>query len=312
MTKYHLTNHFNYFFKRLNPSITFTQIASSEHANITSLIENKNGLASSLSPICFLQGSYKHATAIYSINDVDIIVLCRLLQYPGNEFGVQWTRDQIFDTIAAPLKHDGRYSGKVRYNKGSMCIKVKLGIKIEILPVVFKAVNTDPNIEPFSLYRPDKRQWEDGYARYHQGYLTAKNQPEYTNGNFIPAIKVLKHLRSKFNQNAVSFHIECLLYSLPNNLFIGQPVEYIANMIRYISSTTTLKWWREREVRTPCGERRVFTDSEWNLKNWASFHKSLCLWAKIANAANQATNKERAITLWQLLLGKDFFPKEAS
>jgi len=311
MTKYLLTAHFNHFFKKLNPSPSFVQIAAREHTNITSLIENKNGIASSLSPICFLQGSYKQATAIYSINDVDIVALC-MLQYPGNEFGVQWTRDQIFDAIAAPLKHDRRYSGKVRYNKGSMCIKVKLGIKIEILPVVFKARNTDPNIEPFSLYRPDKRQWEDGYARYHQGYLTAKNQLEYTNGNFIPAIKVLKRLRSKFNQNVVSFHIECLLYSLPNNVFLGQPAEYIANMLRFISSATALKWWRERNVTTPCGERQVFTNSEWNIVTWIQFHKSLCLWAKIANAANQAPNKERAITLWQLLLGKDFFPKEAS
>jgi Second Messenger Oligonucleotide or Dinucleotide Synthetase domain len=229
MTIHALSANFSYFFGRINPSVSFQRQAASEHQTITALIEGAKGVASELSPKCFLQGSYRQETAIYTINDVDIVVLCGLTHPPvqGSLGGFQskfWTRDMIFDAIAAPLLNDMRYRNKVKYHNGSMCIKVDLGIKIEILPVVFKTGISDSTIEPFRLYRPEKQTWEDGYARYHQRWLTVKNKSAF--GNFIPAIKVLKHMRSLIGLQAVSFHIECLLYRLPDNVFFGSPADY--------------------------------------------------------------------------------------
>jgi hypothetical protein len=37
-----------------------------------------------------------------------------------------------------------------------MCVKVDLGIKVEILPVVFKQGTNDWQAEPFRLYRPER------------------------------------------------------------------------------------------------------------------------------------------------------------
>ena len=82
MAYFALSENFGAFFNRLNPSSTFEKRAASEHATITGLIEDRKGLAASLSPRCFLQGSYKQNTAIYTINDVDIVALCALWQ-PG-------------------------------------------------------------------------------------------------------------------------------------------------------------------------------------------------------------------------------------
>ena len=59
-----LGKHFGSFFRRPNPGSTFEQQASSEHSSIIRLIEDASGLAASLSPTCFLQGSYKQQTAI--------------------------------------------------------------------------------------------------------------------------------------------------------------------------------------------------------------------------------------------------------
>jgi len=72
-----------------------------------------------------------------------------------------------------------------------MCIKVGLGIQVEILPVVFKAGTVDPKQEPLVLYRPETRRWEDGFTRYHQWYLSDTNASNRTQGNFVPTIKVL-------------------------------------------------------------------------------------------------------------------------
>lgn len=158
-SRYALSDNFAYFFSMLNPIPSFERTASKEHQSITRLIENPDGPAGKLRPKCFLRGSYKQNTAIYTINDVDIVALCQL-QQPGSH----WGRDRIFDTVTARLLNDKRYRDKVRFGKGSMCIKVDLGIKIEILPVVFAAGNTDSKKEPFRLYRPQFKQWDDGYA----------------------------------------------------------------------------------------------------------------------------------------------------
>jgi hypothetical protein len=66
--------------------------------------------------------------------------------------GSSWDRSAIFDTVSAPFRNDWRYSDKVRYNSQSMCIKLDVEPRIEILPVVYKSGNYDPDKEPFRLY----------------------------------------------------------------------------------------------------------------------------------------------------------------
>ena len=312
MTVNALTANFNYFFKRLNPSPSFVQKAASEHGNIRTLIENPDGPASILSPTCFLQGSYKQDTAIDTINDVDLVVLCKLWQPGSHGPGARtYSRDEIFDIVASPLKADGRYRDKVRYGSESMCIKVDLGIKIEILPVVYKQGNSDATKEPFRLYRPENKQWEDGYAQYHQQLLTWKNSAAKTGGNFKPVIKVFKHLRTQYGIDTVSFHIESLLYSLPDHLFLGNPAEYITKLLNHLAKWSAEEWY-QTDIKTPCGERSIFSVSEWDPKGWESFHKLVHFWARCANVASATEDINMAIEAWQLLLGEYYLPKSVT
>jgi len=310
MAYWTLADHFAYFFNRLNPSATFEETAAREYSSIKGLIEKQDSPAAVLSPRCFLQGSYKQDTAIYTINDVDVVALCRLWQ-PGSGAVRSWNRDEIFRTLAAPLLGDRRYRDKVRYGPTSMCIKVDLGIKVEILPAVYKAGNSDFNVEPFRIYRPEKADWDDGYARYHQRFLTDKNGARRTEGNFIPAIKVLKHLRSRFSLDAVSFHLECLLYRLPDEAFRGAPADYIPTILGTIAADSADVWYG-RVVKTPCGERDIFVSSEWTKESWQRFHASVVKWAPVAREASRLTDKNEAIRYWQWLLSDDLFPQRVS
>ena len=310
MAEHALTRNFDHFFGKLNPRPTFEQRASAHYAAIKDLIEDRRGLASELSPICFLRGSYRNETATYTINDVDIVALCELWQ-PGSGSGSPWDRNAIFDTVAAPLRNYWRYSDKVRYNSQSMCIKLDVEPRIEILPVVYKAGNQDPDKEPFRLYRPEKSQWENGYARYHRGWLSRKNGQSKTGNNFIPAIKVFKHLRTNYSLDAVSFYLECLLFSLPDDLFLGGPADYIPALLGHISSNSASTWYG-RVLNTPCGDRDIFVEREWSKSSWVGFHETCGLWAKCARLASQARDKDEAIQLWQLLLGEDFFPRQVA
>jgi len=312
MAQHNLSNHFGKFFDNINPSLTFERIAASQYNTIKGLIEDPTGLASALSPTCFLQGSYKHQTAIHSINDVDIIVLCRSLKFPGDGVGKSWGRHEIFDTIAAPLLNDGRYKNKVRYHQQSMCIKLDLGIKVEILPVVYASESFgNENAEPFYLYRPENSRWEVGYARQHRQYLSDKNSNELTQGNFVPVIKVIKHLRTLYAVDAVSFHIESLFYRLPDALFQGSVPNVIESVLRHLSKYTYSQWYA-LNVKTPCADRDIFTGSEWTATNWSIFHNKAVVWYEAVKIANQQVNPELAILAWQAILGEAFFPREVN
>ena len=312
MAVHALWDNFAAFFGRLNPSPTFVSQAVSQHTTITSLIGSPSSSASVLSPQCFLQGSYKQETAIYAINDVDIVVLSALWQPgEGSSTGRTWSRDEIFDTIAAPLRADWRYAGKVHYKATSMCIKVDLGIKVEILPVVFKGGNYIADQEPFRLFRPETGIWEDGYARQHQNWLSWKNNALYANGNYIRAIKIVKHLRSYWNVRAVSFHIECLLFILPDALFAGGPADYVPALLTYVASIPASSWY-QLDVMTPCGERRLFSESEWNWACWSTFHQFITSLIPLTNRANSTPYRDIAIEAWQAVLGDTYFPKEVS
>ncbi|WP_419873089.1 SMODS domain-containing nucleotidyltransferase [Candidatus Pristimantibacillus sp. PTI5] len=319
MAQHALSANFAYFFNRLNPSPSFVTKASSEHSTITSLIENPLGLASELSPICFLQGSYKQQTAIYTINDVDIVVVCRSLIYPSSSSqsgdggnGVRyWSRNEIFNIIAAPLLNDGRYRSKVRYNDQSMCIKVDLGIKVEILPVVQAEGNDDSRAEPFYLFRPHTGNWETGYARDHQAYLSAKNRDQFTYGNFIPAIKTFKHIRTVLKLDVVSFHLECLLFSIPNQYYHGSAANYLHYLLSYIANYTAEAWY-ESDIKTPCEDRELFDETEWKWENWSLFHKFVIVLSRYSKMAVESENRDFAISCWKEILGDSFFPMRVS
>lgn len=303
-----LSQHFARFFPGINPRRSFEQTAAREHAAITSLIENRFGPAGDLEPHCFLQGSYRQETAIYSINDVDIVALCALWQPgSGSGGGRSWSRDDIFAAVARAIAADRRFAPYVAYRPNSMVIKVHLDIKVEVLPVVFKAGNYDADSEPFRLYRPEQGEWEDGFARYHQYLLSRKNAPNATGGNFKPMIKVLKHLRERFGLEAVSFHLECLLYSLPDRVFRGGPADYVSNVLGAIAADGANEGY-SRYLWTPCHDRDVFTAAEWSWESWAVFHKRVVEMAEIATIAAETDDLSLAIRAWRALLGNEYFP----
>jgi hypothetical protein len=101
------------------------------------------------------------------------------------------------------------------------------------------------------------------------------------------------------------------LFSFPDRLFLGGPADYIPSLLTHIASTPAPSWYGQ-VLSTPCGERDIFTPSEWETVDWALFHRAATMWAVDATAASQAVDQESAINRWQALLGSDFFPRYAS
>jgi hypothetical protein len=120
-------------------------------------------------------------------------------------------------------------------------------------------------------------------------------------------IKVLKHVRTRWNVDAVSFHLECLLYSLPNLVLVGGPADYITNVLLAIAQKPAAAWYQEG-VLTPCADRNIFSESEWSYTSWSAFHDVVGKWLYAAGYATHAESKGDAIASWQALLGDDVFP----
>ena len=313
MAQHVLTDNFRYFFTRINPSATITSRAASEYNSIKRVLENHPTLGSDLNAHCYVQGSYGWETAIHDINDVDVILFLEGLHFPPTSAGgpgTGWDRNRIFKTVISALQGDLRYLHKLMPVKpDSMCVKVDLGIKVEILPVVRNSANVVTDREPFYLWRPERNQWELGYATTHRGYLSAKNLA--TDGNFIPMIKVVKHLRTRGGLDSVSFHIESLLFRIDNQQFLGRPVEYIPRVLSFIAGIGAEADYRQK-IMTPCCDRDIFTASEWTFSAWNAFHKALTSWAILAQIAASQGNREEAIRSWKLLLGDDYFPRSVN
>lgn len=308
MALHALSENFKSFSGRLNPSTTTEQTAAGLYAAVKGLIEDRQGPAGPIAPVCFLQGSYRQQTAIHTLHDVDIVALCGLWQ-PGStaDSGRSWSRDDIFAAIASAITKNSQFSAVIHYGPNSMCVKLKTAMRVEVLPVVHKTGSNDNADEPFRLFRPTPGQWEDGFARRHQEWLTWKNHASKTNGNFIPAVKVLKHIRSLFGQNAVSFHLECLLFVLPDTIFLGGPADYIPAFLSRIEAASAEEWYRT-VLKTPCADRDIFVTAEWPLAGWQTFHAFLKKCATVARSARDAGNREDAIRAWQALLGDAYFP----
>lgn len=328
---FRLNEQFDSFFHNINPAATWRARASSQYNSLKSLLEGNQFLRSNLALECRTQGSYDRYTAIHSINDIDIVAFCTGLFYPPTSSGFHpslfqpspplWSRDDIFQAIENVIVNSGLYRNVlVPSNNQSMCIKLDLGIKVEILPVVQQTGALFSTNEPFYLWRPSTCAWELGFAQLHQSKLSEKNSNAYhtqlvngdiigygTDGNFIPAVKVLKHLCSVHNVNAVSFHVECLLYSLPCHVFWGNPSSFICQILNFIAEIDPLHWYSLRLV-TPCGDRNLFSPAEWQLNDWLTFHSNCKQWRDLALRACTSISSNQAIANWQQLLGNGWFP----
>ena len=308
MAIHSLERNFQGFLARINPGESYEATAASEYRNVSRLLESSEGPAAELRPRCFLQGSYRQQTAIYTINDIDIVALSDLY-YPGSGSGRSYPRDEIFSLLTKALQQDNRYRNKLRYGSQSLCIKIDLSIKVEILPAVKPQGVSDFEHEPFKVYRPETGKWIDAYARFHQAHLTDKNKSV---GSFKPMIKTMKHLRDFWGldvEDAVSFHFECLLYRVPNSCYSGTFADVVEAVLASLAGFGP-DLAEASNITSPCGDKILFSESEWGKAAYTRFHDFVKRWAIIASGANRQNIRNDAIESWKQLLGDQYFPRD--
>jgi hypothetical protein len=268
------------------PSQTTVDQAISTHEAVRTLLGDKDYLT-------FLQGSYKNDTALWDMNDVDIVAVARNLvssTFTGrvSQTSVSW--EEIFARIERKLDADPRYRGK--WKREDKCIRLNTGVKIDIVPAVYIVkVETDPIAIYSFKSRAERRNW----PREH--YDAGASKSRRTNGAFKQTVRLFKRwARCRFGAEPVapSYYLECAVHSLPDNSFCGQPDRDfvgIGSRIAQLShSATTLP--------RLAGEGDLLTAEEWDIGRFQRFQDLLREALQHAARALGTTAEQRGLELW--------------
>lgn len=214
----------------------------------------------------FLQGSYKNDTAIYDINDIDIVAV-RISNVPH-----LW--EDIFDDIQAKVSSFAFYRGKV--TKGNKCVKLVLqNKKVDVVPAVRQDVyNGSRNSfdEPIQVFDRAKQVVIHNYPKTHYDNGAKKNKS--TNGNYKKCVRLMKNFVKNHNgtDTAPSFYLECLIYSYSDASFAKNSlIESFYFICNHIANATDFNV----NFKSVAKDKTTISNTEWSNVNFIKFRNYL-------------------------------------
>lgn len=267
------------------PATTTVGQAVSLHQNVRSLLGDTDYAT-------FLQGSYKNDTALWDMNDVDIVAVTRGI-YSGHfagaiaTSGIPW--DEVFSRIERMLHGDSRYRGK--WQREDKCIRLNTGVKIDIVPAVYIA---GPELDPVAIFSfssgAERKNWPRDH--YHAG--TAKSSR--TNGAYKQTVRMLKRwARCCFGTRKVapSYFLECAVYAQPDFMFTGDLERDFVTIGQQLASLPY-----SAGLPRLAGDGNLLSHNEWDVSRFVEFQLTLqkALW--FAQAALTAQVEQQARELW--------------
>lgn len=203
----------------------------------------------------YLQGSYKNDTNIRGDSDVDVIVQLdgfdddislyhnlspndrRRLLFQKSEHS--WS--EFYVKVAESLR---QYYGDEMVKVGNKAIKVRT-------PYLSADVVVCARYRLYDLQSSDPNCYVEGIIFWtllegrpivnfpNQHYQNGVSKNKLTKGNYKPTVRTFKNARSclvekgfLLQTDAPSYFIECLLYNVPDNLYLDPLRERFANIIR--------------------------------------------------------------------------------
>jgi hypothetical protein len=218
----------------------------------------------------FLQGSYRNFTNIYSDSDVDIVVLLnetytgdasrlveaqrvaqqrdfasyRPVSYPWHAY-----RQDILESLR-------RHYGPAMVNAGNKAVKVLAGtsgrLEADVVPCLVHHLYTSYGttlftpttfVEGVSFWDQAGRQVVN-YPKEHIKNGQAKNGAGRTNFSYKPTVRMFKNARRYLVERgrlaagtAPSYFLECLLYNVPDALFVADRRAAMAGILDWLLKT---------------------------------------------------------------------------
>lgn len=294
-------SYFKQFVKNISPDDKSSKNAQNAHNNLRDHLEWKTEYKDS-----FLYGSYKRATAIHDIDDVDI---CMLLDIDINSD--DWKPKKVLKKLKKDISEF--YSdiiwydeNNTDYNRRSILVKNALPdiedseLTLDVIP----AVETGYDY----LLVPDREleKWVKTNPKWHINFSQVMNTDENSNWYFISVVKMFKHLK-KFhikNKHPKGFWIETLVwlnYKKQNTLiesFYGILVNILNKFWDYKDIPNLKDIWLEKET--------IKTSMEFK-----DFEKFINLLKNIKDNIDTAINsneKEFSLNIYRYIFWEEYFP----
>ena len=225
--------------------------------------------------VTYLQGSYRNNTHLRRQSDVDVVVELtslpvrdgsrlayaqrRLLDrdFPNPEYGWRRFRRDVRGAIAGVF-------GDSRVREGKKTFKLAMespNIPVDVVVAVRYLTYTEyagqrsyKRAEGLGLYLPAEERWIVNYPHLHRRNGVVKEKA--TNWWFRRTIRMFKNARAQLVKDgrlgpdtARSYHLECLLYNVPNRLLAGS---------YQLAYSSALYWLRDNDLTRFASQDKQF------------------------------------------------------
>lgn len=236
-------------------------ISSAAYTSINAALTKSSSPLVNKKPEIYLQGSYANSTNIYGDSDIDVVVLYENTFYKDMT-ALTLAQQQLHEMTFSPASYHWRqlrddvlaalrdHFGNGAVTPGKKSIKVQIGAgrkSADVVPAVqFRRYVTF--VDRYNLTAYWGIQFFDSagnaivnYPKYHIANGEAKNHESRTRGRYKATVRVFKNLRNYMVDNkmlsegiAPSYYMECLMYNVPDNLFVGRFENTIPTIINYL------------------------------------------------------------------------------
>jgi hypothetical protein len=241
----------------------------------------------------YLQGSYKNDTNIRGDMDVDLAVQLNSAFYSNlskeqkRHLGIspasyEWNyfRSDVLsalkDYYGLPIITEGNKSIKVEATSGHLPADVVVCAQYR----KYKSLNSYDYLEGITFWTRNEKRQVINYPKIHYNNGVEKHQK--TNNQYKPVVRMFKNIRSYLEEKdyissslAPSYFLECLLYNLPNNNFIGNYQDAFCNIVNWLNKANLEDFVCQNEQLTLFGD----TPEQWSVSDAERFMQKLIrLW----------------------------------
>lgn len=252
----------------------------------------------------FLQGSYANHTNIKDDSDIDVVVMAKnVFGHNANEvlspikieefnktyLDSHYSLAEFKESLYQRLNCKPLGNGWVHLERGNKTLKFNQNeefwdfVPVDIVPAFEyrkyysnSEIDKNKQIEGIKIYDSYKNEFIINYPQIHKQNGEAKNQIYRTKGNYKETIRIFKQIKKHLIDTKVisedlmpSYHLECMLYNVPDNLFEKNLVERIDSIIAWLNKNLSMDFVEQHKMTKLFKDTQSFNNANTFLQRCA-------------------------------------------
>lgn len=215
----------------------------------------------------YLQGSYANDTNIKGESDVDIVLCFNDIVVDRNLYGYSFYQpyyslrvNELRDEVYNQMNHKFNFS----LTKGSKTIKYSGNqnyLPVDLVPCGrYSGISLGDN--GIAIYDHDDGRTYINYPKLHIKNSEHKNGN--CSGNYKKTVRMFKNAKEQllarnllmYSSTAPSYFVECLLYNVPDRLFVNNNYDTFKNILTWLDQNK----YRLSDMKCPNGKHFLFEE----------------------------------------------------